>query len=38
MQAMGHWKEGWLKGYWKGNLPQVLDVPYHPLVYLAVLC
>ncbi|XP_008680155.1 thylakoid ADP,ATP carrier protein, chloroplastic [Zea mays] len=27
--AMGHWKEGWLKGYWKGNLPQVIRIiPY----------
>ena len=35
MQAMADiGKKDGLKGYWKGNLPQVLDVPYHPWLIL----
>jgi hypothetical protein len=37
MQAMADiGKKDGLKGYWKGNLPQVLDVPYHP--WFILLC
>ena len=35
MQAMADiGKKDGLKGYWKGNLPQVLDVPNHPWLIL----